>query len=633
VTLFEWLCVSAFCAVVLILILVRCWFLAPTRLGWLFYFPNLVHDYVWRRWGRPRVLVDVALALVAVASAGACHAAGAIVLAVLGGFLVLTLELVGRVQERHIALASWALPTPRCPVGTTADSPAVRGSVPSPSWHPLLTANLEGPFVSRMPHYDLGTLVPGRRVSLKVIVANHSTVPAQLPVALVCTVDKGLRVEGAQNAEGPVLRSGDVWRLVFELLVVEPCKAGQVSIEVRYGRFRRTLRVRFSCAVEARQVATASVSRYPGGRRGAFAWRGDMDHYDTVTFQSMEGLAASLGLAARYRVPQTMFLSSRLTLDTTEIERFYGHFGVDRGQSEAGRFVEWLRENVDFCHRASYPFESSKPFLLELGNHMHLHYGTDAAADEGNGWRRCAAISQGDYPWQGVERGSFAEQRDNALEARRWMEKLFGFTPRSWAMPDSTRDENTPRAVEAAGCEVLSDSDARPLDTVVFQPPPHHPAGSHAVELTKRYPGDPESLTHASMFVYWLHRARRRGIPVIFMCHQHMRQFAGHACTRFTEYVLRHVLTRLNGDLHVNTVYGIGRYWEQVLCPEHKVVEVGLRDGRVTVTNKSGDALEQVPVDVRFKGGGAAAYLVDLPPKAVVQIEVPSNTHSVQVSA
>ncbi len=42
-------------------------------------------------------------------------------------------------------------------------------------------------------------------------------------------------------------------------------------------------------------------------RRSAFCWRGDMDLYDTLTFQSIEGLEGALKLAARYAFPQTMF--------------------------------------------------------------------------------------------------------------------------------------------------------------------------------------------------------------------------------------------------------------------------------------------------------------------------------------
>src|SRR5512133_2759467 len=103
-------------------------------------------------------------------------------------------------------------------------------------------------------------------------------------------------------------------------------------------------------------------------------------------------------------------------------------------------------------------------------------------------------MGAGNYPWIKDGADSFEEQRDNAIECRRQFEQHFGFTTKSWAMPDSTSDEHTPRAMEAAGCEVLSDSDISHKDNVLFQPPPHHPKGTEVVELTKRYPGDPVSI-------------------------------------------------------------------------------------------------------------------------------------------
>jgi len=248
-----------------------------------------------------------------------------------------------------------------------------------------------------------------------------------------------------------------------------------------------------------------------------------------------------------------------------------------------------------------------------LGNHGHLHYGTDTAAAKENLWKPRAKIGAGQYPWVSEGADAFTEQRDNALEARRWIETCFNYSPRSWAMPDRTRDGDTPRAMVAAGCKVLSDSDVRTLDNVLRQPPPHHPLGTEAVELTKRYPGDPQHIYHLAMNKFWMHRAHRLGIPMIFMCHQHMRNFEGHACTRLTEQVLRHVLTRFNGDLHINTVYGIGDWWHQVLSPHTRVLNVGWTETACTVENRGDTDLSNLPVDVRFADGSVATYLLDLP--------------------
>ena len=75
--------------------------------------------------------------------------------------------------------------------------------------------------------------------------------------------------------------------------------------------------------------------RYPGGRRCAFAWRGDMDLYDTLTRQSIEGLEVTLGLAARYAFPQTMCLSTRLAFDEAAAQAWAAHDGRDHGAAAA----------------------------------------------------------------------------------------------------------------------------------------------------------------------------------------------------------------------------------------------------------------------------------------------------------
>jgi hypothetical protein len=206
------------------------------------------------------------------------------------------------------------------------------------------------------------------------------------------------------------------------------------------------------------------------------------------------------------------------------------------------------------------------------------------------------------------------------------MEQVFEFRPLSWAMPDSTNDRLTPAAIEAAGCEVLSDSDASHKHNVLFQPPPHHPAGTiAAVELTKRYPGDPQDFTHYAMILYWLHRAHRLGIPMIFMCHQHLRLFEGYACTRFTEAVMRYVLTRFNGDLHVNTMYGVGVYWREVFSPRSRKLEVRVMGDRVEVHNAGSTNLKDVPVDIQYKGGRVSTVLVDMPSGSNGEIDLCGN--------
>jgi len=455
-------------------------------------------------------------------------------------------------------------------------------------------------------------------------VGNHTLVPTQTGVRLRLSAPEALSCKSPNEVLLDRLRPGQVHIVPLEWAVRAPGGPGRITITVEWGHFEEVIGIDYDAAIPAHnlRIKEAIVRRYPGGCRSAFAWRGDMDLYDESTLQSIEGLEVTFGLAARYRIPQTMYLSTRLSLDQKAAEEWANHYGVQRGAGEIPRFVEWMRNHVDLRHESQYPFQSDKRFVVELGNHGHLHYGTDTSGAPENGWNSRSKIGAGKYPWLGDERSSLAEQRDNALEPRRWCERLFNFTPKSWAMPDRTNDRYTAAAMEAAGCEVLSDSNVRTHHNVLLQPPPHHPKGTTAVELTKRYPGDPQHIFHVAMNHFWIHRAHRKGIPVIFMCHQHMRQFDGYACTRFTEYTLRYVLSRFHGDLHINTVYGIGKYWREVLSPKTKRVSVEVKGGTVRVINRSDFNLVDMPVDVTLTNGARCALLVNLAAGAEKTISV-----------
>jgi hypothetical protein len=600
---------------------IRLLFLASSRLGWFVYGANVLSEFFVKKVGLNRFRVEAAAAFVGVLLLGAGIGVSAGFVAALS--LVL-LDFFVRRSERRMLTTAWTTTDQIGPLPTSAD--ATRGlakGYPTPSVHPELTINLAGPFVARLPHYRLGTLVVGRRIKVEILLGNHTIVPTQSAIRAKLSTTANIRLDGESEILIPVVSAGECRRVPVTWTAAEPGGRQALEIVVEWGNRERVflLDVDRCITAETAVVADVSMTRYPGGCRSAFAWRGDMDLYDTSTLQSLEGLQVTLDLAARYRMPQTMYLSTRLALDEAAARSWGDHYGVDRGAGEIPRFVDWVRDRVELVHRASYPYESAKPYLLEIGNHGHLHYGTDTAAAAENNWKARAKIGAGTYPWVGEDRSSFGEQRDNAIEARRWCEELFGYTPKSWAMPDRTRDEHTARAMEAAGCEVLSDSDIRTIHNVLFQPPPHFPPGCGAVELTKRYPGDPEHIFHVFMNSFWMHRAHRLGIPVIFMSHQHMRQFEGTACSRFTEAVLRHALTGFNGDLWIDTVYGIGVYWRDVLSAEARKVRADLEDGRVFLVNGGELAFSSVPVDVRFAGGGVATYLVDA--IAGSRVEVP----------
>ena len=375
-------------------------------------------------------------------------------------------------------------------------------------------------------------------------------------------------------------------------------------------------------AAEARPVR-AEISRYPGGRRSAFVWRGDMDLYDVRTFQSIAGLETALGLSARYAFPQTMCLSTRLSFDEAAAREWAEHAGIETGAAEIPRFVQWLRDRVDLRHAAAFPAQGAgKPFLLELGNHGHLHYDTAAAAAPENGWKSHAKMGAGRYPWMGDDASSFGEQRDNILEAARWFRKLLGYVPRSWAKPGRCNDADTARAAAAAGCEVLSGSDILARDNVLFQPPPHHPGGTDAVELTSRYPPDPQHVHHYAMLRFWLHRSCRLGRPMVFMCHQHLRQWEGPACGRFAEHLLRGALADCHGEFAIDTLFGVGKYWREVLSPQTHRVAVALDGARLRIENRGDADFARVPVDLELANGGRTTVLVSVRGGQTVELKL-----------
>ena len=587
----------------------RCLFLARWRAGWAMYLCNVVWEFAEKRGHIGRFWLEVVSAFLGLGLLLASGVVWGVVVTL--GVLLLLLEIGNRFRERTLLTAAYTRLN-------------LAGTAPFPSANPELIVTLEAPFVERKPRYEFGVLWVGVPFDFEVVVGNHSIVPTQTPVKIRITAPSSwFAGEDAERSLGPI-PVGSVAQTSWRLSPDAVCSAGRFEIRLAWGGGSQCIPILYDgCRLAADvKIERAVITRYPGGRRSAFAWRGDMDLYDTSTLQSIEGLEGALGLAARYCFPQTMCLSTRLSLDEAASMEWGEHYVVDRGASDIPRFIRWMRERVELRHSCAYPAVSDKPYVLELGNHGHLHYDTATSAAPGNAWKSHARMGAGRYPWIGSDTSSFGEQRDNALEARHWCERLFLFTPRSWAQPGRCNDADTPRAVESAGCEVVSGSDISAIDNVLFQPAPHHPGVTDAVELTSRYPGDPRHIYHVAMLLFWLHRSQRRGLPMVYMCHQHLRQFEGYACTRFTEYLLRTVLADCHGDFYINTLFGIGKYWREVLSPKTRRVTVLLVGNRIVVGNFSDIDVERLPVDLYLAGGARSTLLVSVRSGESVTIDV-----------
>ena len=574
--------------------LARLFVLSRWRVGWAMYLANVAWEIFPKKIGLDRFRLEATAAAAGLVLLGWGGVPWGVV-ALLGGGL-LALEIANHRWEKRL----------------------IHGPVPAGA---ILT--LEAPFTARRPTYSLGVRWTGVPFDVELIAVNPGPAATTLRVRLEAPAEW---LDGA--AAEQILRldpAGGVGRTKWTLRPRTRQGGGALEIVVdENGRSRRYRLEHDGClpAAEARPVR-AAISRYPGGRRSAFLWRGDMDLYDLRTFQSIAGLETTLGLSARYAFPQTMCLSTRLSFDEAAAREWAEHMDAETGAAEIPRFVQWLRNQVDLRHAAAFPAKGAgKPFVLELGNHGHLHYDTAAAAAPENGWTSHAKMGAGRYPWMGDDISSFGEQRDNILEAARWFRKLLGYVPRSWAKPGRCNDADTAQAAAAAGCEVLSGSDIRARDNVLYQPPPHHPGGTDAVELTSRYPPDPQHVHHFAMLRFWLHRSCRLGRPMVFMCHQHMRQWEGPACGRFAEYLLRSALADFHGDFAVDTLFGVGKYWREVLSPPTRRVAVALDDWRLRIENRSDADFARVPVDVELANGGRTTMLVSIPRGQTAEVDL-----------
>ncbi len=92
-----------------------------------------------------------------------------------------------------------------------------------------------------------------------------------------------------------------------------------------------------------------------------------------------------------------------------------------------------------------------------------------------------------------------------------------------------------------------------------------------------------------------------------------MRQFEGYSCLRMTEYILRYVLARMNGDMYIDTMTAVGTYWKAVLSPETKQVAVSWRGTELSIASDASFDLADVPVDVEFEDGARRTVLVNIP--------------------
>jgi len=498
------------------------------------------------------------------------------------------------------------------------------GAIPMP--HPKLLVTLKGPvWAWTKQGFDLGDWPQGRSVKYELQVLNPTILEPQVKTRIAIRLLRGkIAIEGG-NGDYDTPRPGEVLTVPFSLHS-DGCSGGetklQIAVETSTYCIQKTLRIRSIFDPDKHAITRAEINRWQGGALAGFAWRGDMDMYDPCTFQSVEGLRWVLDICARFRIASTMFLSGRLSINKEEHKKHTDHLQIDRQTEGIDGFIRFMKEEVTLGHKLDFPYTTERRYAMELGNHMYLHYGTHAAMAEENGWKNRCRMLAGRYAWQSSDEGSFAEQRDNVKKNMEVMRETFHYEMKTWGVPGRDYDEETPRAVEAGGMVVGSDTNASAFINVLRLPPPHHPNGcQHLVELTKKYPGDPDNMYKIGMLKYWMWWATVKRATFIYMAHHHVLKYEGQACTGMTEYILRYALEK-GGLYFISTMYGLGIYWEKVLCPQHRCVSVETEGARIKVMNTDKEALSDIPVEIHFKGGKRMVLITDLPAGQLTQMSL-----------
>lgn len=598
-----------------VFLLSKCYFLAPCRVGWLMLLANVVYETLEIKLKLRRVWLDALLLGISTVGLGWLWGGPAAAVAA----FALGVVWVGAL----FVDLRWRSDRP------ARQFTAFKGRVPLPV--PRLIVSLRGPVLRRGNHtYHVGDWPEGWEQSFELTVLNPGTVRPQLPLKIAVSTPctrLGVKVAGPGEMNCP-----DPGQVVVQSLVVRaerPGRGGKVQLCVSHGdwTWKRSLRISSIMARDSVRIRQAFVRRWKYGAQAGFVWRGDNDLYDPATFQSAEGLRIALGLAARFRMPTTVMLSSRLSLGQQEHAAFCEKFGWNRHSEEIPDFIRFLRDDVDTAVDQEFPIRTNRPLSAEIGNHGHLHWGTHAAADPANGWSSHARTGQGNYPWlKAYPCDSFAEQRDNIVACTKVIEEKLGVRTTSYTPPSDMFDADTARAVEAAGIEVGNETDATKWQKLLTFPAEHHPAGcARLVELTRMLPRDPVRAAQIAMLKFWLGFARRKGRALVFLAHHHLMMYQTNACYGLTAELLRHVLADTEGDVYPATLTAMGRYWRDVLSERTRTIDLRVAEGAVEVRNTGDRALTGLPLEIEFQGGRRCMRLVDVPPHASVSVELGST--------
>ncbi|MBN1555981.1 MAG: hypothetical protein JXA11_14650 [Phycisphaerae bacterium] len=493
---------------------------------------------------------------------------------------------------------------------------------------PRLTLTLWGPVLHRRNRLEMGDWPVGHEDRFEAFILNPSLVVPQYPMTLEISSSNGaISVIEAPALSQRTPEPGELIRLPFRLKAIRPGRNITVLIRLTHGTYVVTQKLHFRSCVSTENLRpqAAEIRRWKGGAAAGFAWRGDHDLYDPATFQDAPGLRLALGLAKRFHIPTSIYMSGRLSLDENEHQKFCEYFGFDRRTREIPEFIRFLREECSFKAELDFPLplEEGKPFAAELGNHMYLHYGTHAVACEDNQWILRAKMGEGAYSWQHTQKDSFHEQKDNVAKNNTLVYEKLGVKMLSWGSPGGIHDNDTGKALESAGILVSSGSDSSKWQKVWKLNHVHHPRSCpHLVEVSTKYPGDCDNANQIAMVHYWLGASRRKNGVFVLMNHHHLKLYESWSCFRHTENLFRYLLAEGQGDFYIATISALGLYWERVLCPEHRCIKIDKNGQTVTIQNTGDADLDQLPLEIDLGKDRRFMTLVDVPAGGKTNIEL-----------
>lgn len=595
------------CTLAIHFIASKCWFLADYRSGWIMLLSNAVIESVERFARIGRTAQDVVLIVLISLGFAAVNPWSGMVAALVCSFIMIAAQCVEMRWRAEVSAQQYSL-LPRVPLPIPKLCVVVRGPV-------LMRSKSE---------YSLGAWPEGLSQEYEVIITNPSTVRPQLPLHIEITGDyPNFTTKVLGDLEKTCPEPGEVAIVRFRIAALTPGPGGSVNLSVSHGdwTWRRLMKLE-KVTKPGGEITKCEVTRWKYGTGGAFNWRGDHDLHDPSTFQSPEGLRTVLGMAARYRMPSSVMLSARLSLDQPAHEEFCKHHGWDRRSSEIPSFISFLQNEVNTALEQEFPTESGLPYSAEIGNHCYLHYGTHAAADPGNDWMSHAKMGDGRYDWMSsYPSDSRTEQRDNIIRGSQVLEKILGFKPASYTIPSDVYDEFTSRAVEDAGIEVGTDTDTNKMQKLLLFPKQHHPNGcAHLAELTRVLPKDPVNAAQIAMLKYWVQFARRSGRAMVFLAHHHLLLYQGNVCYNLTSELIRYVTSDTEGDVWCGTLTAIGRYWRDVLSLKTRKLQIHADVNRVIIQNVSSRELTGIPLEIEDSNGSRFLRIIDVP--AAEQISV-----------